>query len=236
MKKILIVRNESSEGGGLLYEVLREMNISADEIDLAAGMPFPSPLDYGALIVLGGPDSANDSTEKMTAEIARIQEALKAEIPYLGICLGLQTLVKSAGGKVVKSPVKETGFRGPDGELFRIELTKAGKNDPLFDRLGDNFPVFQLHGETVEPTDSMTVLGTGKFCRNQIVKVADKSYGIQCHFELTREMFVQWMDEVEDLKVIDQEKCVEDFCSFFEEYMFTGKQLFLNFLKIAGLA
>jgi hypothetical protein len=49
-------------------------------------------------------------------------------------------------------------------------------------------------------------------------------------------MFVQWMDEVEDLKAIDQEKCVEDFCSFFEEYMFTGKQLFLNFLKIAGLA
>ncbi len=234
MKKILIIRNESSEGGGLLYEVLREMNISADEIDLAAGMPFPSPLDYGALIVLGGPDSANDTTEKMTTEIIRIQEALKAGIPYLGICLGLQTLVKAAGGKVVKSPVKETGFRGPDDELFRIELTEAGKNDPLFEKLGDNFPVFQLHGETVEPTDSMTLLGTGKLCRNQIVKVADKSYGIQCHFELTREMFVKWMDEVEDLKAIDQEKCVEDFCSFFEEYMFTGKQLFRNFLKIAG--
>jgi GMP synthase - Glutamine amidotransferase domain len=234
MKKILIIRNESSEGGGLLYDVLREMNISADEMDLAAGMPFPSPLNYGALIVLGGPDSANDTTEMMTTEIARIQEALKAGIPYLGICLGLQTLVKSVGGKVVKSPVKETGFRGPDGELFRIELTEAGKNDPLFESLGDNFPVFQLHGETVEPTDSMTVLGIGKFCRNQIVKVADKSYGIQCHFELTREMFVHWMDEVEDLKAINQEKCVEDFCSFFEEYMFTGKQLFRNFLKIAG--
>lgn len=236
MKKILIIRNESSEGAGLLYEVLREMNIDADEIDLNDGTPFPSPLDYAALIVLGGPDSANDTTEKMIAEIARIKEALNAQIPYLGICLGLQALVKSAGGSVMKSPVKEAGFRGPDGDLFKIELTQAGKNDPLFEGLENHFPVFELHGETVETTDSMIVLGTGKFCRNQIVKVAEKSYGIQCHFELTREMFIQWMDEVNDLQSIDQEKCVEDFCSFFEEYTFTGKQLFRNFIKIAELA
>lgn len=234
MNKLLIIKNESGEGAGLLYEVLHEMNISADEMDLNQGMFFPSPLDYGALIVLGGPDSANDTTEKMVTEIARIQEAINAKIPYLGICLGLQTLVKSAGGKVVKSPIKETGFRGPDNQLFRIELTETGKKDPIFEGLGNNFPVFQLHGETVEPTDSMIVLGTGKYCHNQIVKVADKIYGIQCHFELTREMFVQWMDEIDDLKAIDQEKCVEDFCSFYDEYTHTGKQLFRNFLKIAG--
>jgi GMP synthase (glutamine-hydrolysing) len=235
MKKILIIKNESREGAGLLYEILREQNIDADEIDLNTGINFPSTLNYSALVVLGGPDSANDTTEKMITEIARIQEALNAKIPYLGICLGLQILTKAAGGNVLKNSVKETGFRGPDGELFKIELTDRGTKDPLFAELGDHFPVFQLHSETVEPTDSMTILGIGKFCRNQIIKVAEKSYGIQCHFELTREMFVQWMDEVDDLKAIDQEKCVEDFCSFYEEYTRTGKQLFRNFLKIAGL-
>jgi GMP synthase-like glutamine amidotransferase len=234
MKKILIIKNESGEGAGLLNDVLNELHINTDIVDLNQGIDFPSPLDYGALVVLGGPDSANDRSEKMIQEIARIQEAIKGKIPYLGICLGLQTLVKAGGGQVVKNPVKETGFRGPDHQLFTIKLTEAGKNDPLFEDLGNNFPVFQLHGETVEPTPEMTVLGEGTFCKNQIVKVTEKSYGIQCHFELTREMFVQWMDEVDDLKKIDQEECVADFCSFYDDYIHTGKQLFRNFIKIAG--
>jgi len=234
MKKILIIKNESDEGAGLLYKVLNELQIEADEVDLNEGMPFPSPLHYGALVVLGGPDSANDTTEKMVTEIARIQEAIKGKIPYFGICLGLQTLVKACGGNVVASPVKETGFRDLEHQLFTIELTEEGKSDLLFEGLGNNFPVFQLHGETVVPTEKMTVLGKGKWCPNQIVKVADKSYGIQCHFELTREMFVNWMDEVDELQAIDQEECVADFSSFYQEYIYTGKQLFRNFLKIAG--
>jgi GMP synthase (glutamine-hydrolysing) len=235
MNKILIVRNERNEGAGLLYEVLKEQNIEADEIDLDGGDEFPSPLNYKALIVLGGPDSANDTTTKMVAEIERLKEALAANIPYLGICLGLQALVKAAGGEVVKCKRKELGFRDSNNELFRIELTEAGKNDPLFERLGNHFPVFEVHGETVVITNHMTLLGAGKECKNQIVKVAEKSYGIQCHFELTREMFVQWMDYIPELGAIDQEQCVVDYGSFYEDYTFTGKQLFRNFLKIAGL-
>jgi GMP synthase-like glutamine amidotransferase len=234
MNKILIVRNERNEGAGLLYEVLKENNIEADEVDLDGGDEFPSPLNYKALVVLGGPDSANDTTIKMLAEIERLKEALTAKIPYLGICLGLQVLVKAAGGEVVKCKRKELGFRDANNELFRIELTGAGKNDPLFEGLGNHFPVFQVHGETVIITGNMTLLGEGKECKNQIVKVSENSYGIQCHFEHTRETFVQWMDYIPELRTIDQEQCVTDFGSFYEEYTFTGKQLFRNFLKIAG--
>ena len=47
----------------------------------------------------------------MKNELVFIRKVLEAEIPYLGICLGLQTMVRAAGGKVVKSPV--TGNRLP---------------------------------------------------------------------------------------------------------------------------
>ena len=59
------------------------------------------------MMVFGGPDSANDDTEKMKQELQRISEILDAEIPYLGICLGMQALVKAAGGTVRKNKIKD---------------------------------------------------------------------------------------------------------------------------------
>lgn len=233
-RKILIVKNVLREGSGLLGELLKERGIAQDVADLDTGDPFPSPEGYAALVVLGGPDSANDQTTKMTGELDRIREALALRIPYLGVCLGLQTLVKAAGGRVVKSPLKEVGFRDPDGGLFSIALTEEGKADPLFEGMGGGFTVFQLHGETVEPVFGMTVLGTGRFCRNQIVKAGTNAYGIQCHFELTPDMFEIWITEDPDLLMLETQDLRRDFAVLRESYTQTGRRLLGNFLKIAG--
>ncbi len=234
-KEILIVKNNSGEGPGLLEKVLKENNIKYTIIDLDKGDDFPNTENYGAVVVLGGPDSANDENEKIKNELIQIRKTVDAGIPYLGICLGLQTLIKATGGKVAKSPTKETGFRGPDGNMFTVELTEEGKNDPMFENLNDTFNVFHLHGETVELTDNMKLLGFGKFCRNQIVKVGKNAYGIQCHFELTPEMFEQWINIDPDLLQLDKELLQNDFETIKYEYMRIGKRLLKNFLKTAGL-
>lgn len=231
--KILIVKNITREGPGILEELLNEHQIEYDLIDLDKGEQFPNPKNYRALVVLGGPDSANDSTEKIQTELAQIQEAIKAGIPYLGICLGLQTLVKACGGNVIPSPTREVGFRDPEGNLFNIDLTPEGKSDPLFAGLTDNFKVFHLHGETVEITPHMTLLGTGKWCKNQIVKIGQNAYGIQCHFELTPEMFNLWLNEDHDLQSIGTKELKKDFKTIQSEYTQTGRTLFTNFLRIA---
>ena len=95
--------------------------------------------------------------------------------------------------------------------------------------------VFQLHGETVELTSDMIVLATGKFCNNQIVKVADKAYGIQSHFELTSEMLTIWAEQDPDLIPIGKEKLIADFEKIEQSYTYIGQTLLHNFLKIAGL-
>ena len=233
-KRILIVKNISREGPGIIESLLQEQDINYTVIDLDQGEAFPPPQDYSALVVMGGPDSANDTSEKMRLELQRIKEALSLKIPYLGVCLGLQTLVKAAGGKVVKSPIKEVGFKGPEGKPFIISLTEDGKKDEFFNGLGDNFRVFQLHGETVELTKEMKLLGTGEFCQNQIVKVGANAYGIQCHFELTPEMFEVWLNEDADLLQLDKKQLQTEFNSFLDEYTLIGRKLLQNFLKIAG--
>ena len=233
-KEILVVKNITREGPGILEDLLKEREIKYSIVDLNQGQTFPRVESYAALVVLGGPDSANDENEKMHNELERIREAIKAHIPYLGICLGLQTLVKASGGKVVRNPVKEIGFRDQEDNRFTVELTEEGKNDPLFSGLNHTFKVFHLHGETVELTNDMTLLATGKFCQNQVVKIGSNAYGTQCHFELTPKMFEVWINEDPDLLMLNKENLRSDLESTKEEYTQVGRQLLQNFLKIAG--
>jgi GMP synthase-like glutamine amidotransferase len=236
MSELLIVQNISREGPGLLEQVLRDENVTFDVVDLDKGQEMPSLDSYKALVVLGGPDSANDDTPKMTTELARIKEGLTAGMPYLGICLGLQILVKAAGGEVVKGEVKEVGFIDPDNNQHTVAVTDQGKTDPLLAGLPEVLDVFQLHGETVALTPEMTVLATDKFCRNQIVRVADKAYGIQSHFELTPEMLAVWAEQDPDLIPIGKDKLLTDFEAISKSYTGIGQTLLRNFLRVAGLA
>jgi GMP synthase-like glutamine amidotransferase len=233
-KEILIVKNITEEGPGLLEELLIERGINYRVADLQQGQLFPSVESFKAVVVLGGPDSANDENDKMKGELARIGEVLKGVIPYLGICLGLQTLVKAAGGQVVKSPIKEVGFLDTEGKPFTVELTEEGKLDPLFLGLNPSLAVFHLHGETVELNERCSLLAVGKHCTTQVVRVGANAYGIQCHFELTPEMFEQWINEDPDLLMLDKQALREHFASVQVEYIRVGRQLFHNFLKVAG--
>jgi GMP synthase-like glutamine amidotransferase len=233
-QEVLIVKNITREGPGLLETELKERGIGYTIIDLSQGQNFPPVENYRAVVVLGGSDSANDKNQKMGNELARIREAIAAHIPYLGICLGLQTLVKSAGGNVIKSPIKEVGFIDPEGNNFTVELTDEGKKDPLFEGIDQTFNVFHLHGETIELTDDMVLLAVGKFCRNQIVRVGTNAYGIQCHLELTPEMFEIWISEDPDLLRLNKKQLRSNFEAIRNKYTRIGQQLFKNFLKIAG--
>lgn len=235
-KPLLIVKNITHEGPGLIETVLCQQGIKPRIVDLSAGELFPDPVNFTAVIVLGGPQSANDLTPSMLMQLGRIEVALQEEIPYLGICLGMQTLVKAGGGKVLKCPVQEIGFTDLEGEEYRIQLTLEGKEDPLFCGLSESIRVFQLHGETVELAAGMKLLASGKQCPIQAVRVGKRAYGLQCHAEMTLTMFLSWLALDADLKRENRTALIEQFESFRHEYTATGMQLVNNFLRISGLA
>jgi GMP synthase (glutamine-hydrolysing) len=233
-KDILILKNISREGPGLIEDVLREYNLKHDIIELDQIIHIRSTEKLGALIVLGGPRSANDTDLKMKNELDLIHKVINAKVPYLGICLGLQTLVKAMGGQVVKCEIKEAGFRNQYDKYHNIELTPQGRMDDLFKNLPDSFTVFQLHGETVQLSSKMILLASGDTCKNQIVKIGTNAYGIQYHFELKEDMLELWIKHDQDLQQLDRNQIKSDFKAINDEYQKTGKQLIINFLKIAG--
>jgi len=199
-KKILIVKNVTHEDEGLFGDILKEKNIPYDVADLSLGEKFPDPENYSAVMVFGCPDSANDDTKKMKQELQRIKETIDAGIPYLGICLGMQALVKATGGNVRKNQIKEVGCRDADGNYFEINLTEDGKKDPIFDDLSSELKIFHLHGETVDLIPQITLLATGKYCKNQAVRVGKNAYGIQGHPELSEARLKVWVAKDKDLK------------------------------------
>ncbi len=234
-KPILILKNVPRENPGLIEVLLKEHNLKYQIVDFDSSTIIESITNYGALIVLGGPDSANDLTQKMQNELKLIKKAIHSQIPYLGICLGLQTLVKAMGGNVVKCQKSETGFRDPNNEFYKVKLTSKGLTDKLFNNLPDNLTVFQLHGETVQLTPGMTLLATGDFCQNQIVKIGETAYGIQSHFELTNDLLESWITEDSDLQKLNAGQLRSDFELIRKDYQETGRHLFENFLILAGL-
>lgn len=233
MKPILILRNVKREQPGLIQVVFAERGIPFQVMDLDTGVLPPSQFDgYSALVVMGGPDSANDTTPKMLAEVQLARLAIDQVVPFLGICLGAQVLGKAAGGQVSKSPVREIGWFGPDAQPFQIHVTAAGQRDPLFAGLAKDITVFQLHGEMAAATPEITVLATGDFCPVQVVRVGIVAYGTQCHFELTDELYQCWVNEDPDLQKLDGAALQETWNNMKAAYTTTGKKLLNNWLDI----
>lgn len=232
---VLIIKNCAREGPGILGEILSINEIEQHIIELENNTDIPSPLDHEAFIVLGGPASANDTTFAIRQEIIKIKDAVMADVPYLGICLGMQALVKACGGNIISNPIKEIGWKDFEGRSFLLELTQAGINDPVFKGLAATLPIFHLHQETAKLTDNMRLLATGKHCKNQVVKVGKTAYGFQGHAELTESMLDNWLKEDDNLRQLTSEEVKRDYFAVREEYENNAKKIFTNFLRIADL-
>jgi len=233
--KIWFIKNMTHEAAGLFSSFAEKEKVSYSVVDLHRGESFPEVNPGHAVVILGGPDSANDRTPKITGEIEAIRKCLGAGISMLGVCLGLQLLAKAAGGTVFRNSVKEIGFRDPAGEWFEMEKTSGGKKDPLLEGIPDRCKVFQLHGQTVGLTSSMSCLARGRSCENQIVKIQDRAYGIQGHVELSERMFEDWLVADGDLRELSSEKLRRDFASVRGKLERTSGTIFKNFLRISGL-
>lgn len=150
----------------------------------------PELLDgVAALILTGSPFTATDPVESKSPEQLRVEEELQRmldrvldeDLPLLGACYGVSTLGLHRGGVVDRTYGETSG-------ATTIELTDAGRADPVFRALPDRFDAFVGHKEAIRilPPDAV-LLATGAACPVQAFRIGQHQYATQFHPELNVE-------------------------------------------------
>jgi len=179
MDKILIL-DFGSQYTQLIARRIRELNIYSEihpyDLDIKTLKKF-SPK---AIILSGGPNSVYDNdTPKAPKEIFELN------VPILGICYGMQTLINQFGGKVETSSKREFGY----AEIRAHGHSKLFKD--IQDRSNDEghglLDVWMSHGDKVtDIPENFKVIGSNT--STPIAAIADEEkllYGVQFHPEVT---------------------------------------------------
>jgi GMP synthase (glutamine-hydrolysing) len=179
---ILVVRHEPFEHLGRFAEILKQVQTPFFYKDLGE----PLALDGCAgVIVMGGPQSANEPLAGLVAELKLIEQAVLAETPVLGICLGAQLIAKALGARVYRNPEKEIGWAP-------VYFTEAAGRDPVFGGVDSPSVLFHWHGETFDLPAGAELLASSDKCLHQAYRFGPNVYGVQFHPEITPEMIVDW--------------------------------------------
>ncbi len=185
MHEILIFRHVPHEGPGYLGDYLDRHRLPWRLVRIDQGDPVPDSLNgIPALVFMGGPMSVNDPLPWIPKVTSLIRQAVAADIPVLGHCLGGQLISKALGGVITRNPIKEIGWL----PVQRVDGPVA--NDWL-DGLPPEFEVYHWHGETFSIPPGATRILSSRDCANQAY-VIGKTLGFQCHVEMTPDMVREW--------------------------------------------
>lgn len=234
MSKALVIQHVKSEGLGIISTGLSNAGLGADFVRVFNNEPIPSRMNgYKALIALGGPMGVyeQDRHPFIARELALIRSALGQRVAVLGVCLGSQMLAAAAGASVYKGGAKEIGWYG-------INLTNAGKVDPLFRGMPEAEVVFQWHGDTFDVPKGAQNLASSPLFQNQLIKVGPNAYGVQFHLEVTEPMIKDWItinsDEIASLKgAIDPARVLKETPENIYDLHRRGDAVIRRFLRMA---
>jgi GMP synthase-like glutamine amidotransferase len=186
MKPIAIFRHFAVEGPGYLATLLDRHGLPWVLVAVDAGDPLPATAHhFSGLIFMGGPMSVNDDLPWIEHALNLIREAVAADIPVMGHCLGGQLMAKALGGVVSRNPIKEIGW----GQVDAV-------NTPVTsDWMGHlpSFIAFHWHGETFSLPPNATCILTNAHCTHQAF-VIGPHLGMQCHIEMTDTMIEDWCE------------------------------------------
>jgi GMP synthase (glutamine-hydrolysing) len=156
----------------LIARRIRECGVFAELL------PHDTPLETirargpVALVLSGGPASVySEGAPELRTEL------LELGLPVLGICYGMQAMVRSLGGRVEGAE---------SGEFGRTELTLAGHGGALLAGMPASQPCWMSHRDAVfEPPPGFTALASSPGSPVAAVESPERGlYGIQFHPEV----------------------------------------------------
>lgn len=206
MRKVMVLQHVGHEPLGTLNPLLKAAGLRIRYVNFGRHPDSDPSLDsYSGLVILGGPMGVyeTDRHPHLKTELRLIEDALKREIPVLGICLGAQLMAAALGAKVTLAPQPEAGWH-------EVHLTAMGSADPLFSSYRSAEKIFQMHQDTFEIPRSSEHLARSLMCEGQAFRYGKKAYGLQFHLEVDQPMIRRWLQRPENQRMIEDVTGVQD--------------------------
>ncbi|GEP39575.1 aminotransferase [Nocardioides psychrotolerans] len=233
MSSVLVVQHEDECPPVLLGRWLTEAGCTLEVCRPYAGDALPDLTSYDGVLVLGGPQQAEDDTVAWFGPLKeQLRAAHAAGVPTLGVCLGHQLVAAALGGRVERNP------RGQQLGLIEVGWTAEAATDELVGPVAT--PRRGVHWNddvvTVLP-EGATVLAQTDAGEPQAVRFGPRSWGVQLHPEVDAATLRPWAEEDREahvLRGIDQEtllRAVEDAA---DELTEAWRPLARSFARIVG--
>jgi GMP synthase (glutamine-hydrolysing) len=187
--RLLVVQHEPSSPPGLLATAAAATGVELQVVE-APGEPVPVTLDGAdGLVVLGGVMDADETDDypHLARTMDLLADAAARSAPALGICLGAQLAAAALGGRA---------YPGPAGEELgwtKVELTEAGRSDPVLGALQEPVELFEWHHDTFDPPPGATVLAGGAVYPSQAFRLGSV-VAVQFHPEVDGPMLTAWWE------------------------------------------
>jgi GMP synthase (glutamine-hydrolysing) len=170
MQEMILILDFGSQYTQLIARRVRELNVYC-EIHPYNNIPTIEHKIMG-VIFSGSPYSVHDED----APIPPIDQ-YKGNVPLLGVCYGAQFLAQQAGGKVVKSTIREYG---------RANISAVSSNNVLTKDINIGSQVWMSHGDTIANIPSnFEVIASTKDVNIAAYHIKDENtFGVQFHPEV----------------------------------------------------
>jgi GMP synthase (glutamine-hydrolysing) len=185
---ILILQHIACEPPGAYEDELLERDLPLERVRLDEGDELPDRRELAGIVAMGGPMGVYEEGSHgwLDAEKRFIASAVRAGIPYWGVCLGAQLLAASLGGRVTPGALPEVG-------VGRVQLTGSAASDPVFSCAPSVFDALHWHGDTYTLPTGATRLAFSPRYKQQAF-VFDRAYALQFHLEVTPALARDWLE------------------------------------------
>jgi GMP synthase (glutamine-hydrolysing) len=150
-----------------------------------AGQPLPPHDEVAGAVVMGGPMNVDDVERfpALAAEREWLAEALRREMPLLGICLGAQLLARALGAEVRPGERAEVGF---------APVEVHDPSDPILGALAPETTVLHWHGDVFDLPDGARPLASSAQTEHQAFR-AGNAWGVLFHPEADYALVEAWL-------------------------------------------
>jgi len=198
MKKLLIVKAGTTypsirnTAGDFDEMVIEKAGLTKKDVIVCSAYEKQELIELDgiyAVIITGSHDMVTDRAQWAMYLADWIREKVYDKLPILGICYAHQLMAMALGGGAGYHP------RGVELGTAYIELTQAGKTDPLLRGLPEKLPVHVAHAQTVTdlPAGSR-VIARSSFEPHHAIAFGPKAWGLQFHPEFTADIVHMYID------------------------------------------